>query len=32
MSTVLSNKDGDYFASNAYLGKLLNAQPHTISK
>ena len=30
--TVLSNKEGYCFASNAYLGKLLNAQPHTISK
>lgn len=30
--TVLSNKEGYCFASNSYLGKLLNAQPHTISK
>lgn len=30
--TVLSNKEGYCFASNAYLGRLLNAQPHTISK
>ena len=30
--TVLSNKEGYCYASNAYLGKLLNAQPHTISK
>ena len=30
--TVLSNKEGYCFASNSYLGTLLNAQPHTISK
>ena len=30
--TVLSNKKGYCYASNAYLGKLLNAQQHTISK
>ena len=30
--TVLSNKEGYCYASNAYLGKLLNAQLHTISK
>lgn len=30
--TVLSNKEGYCFASNAYLGRLLNAQPHTINK
>lgn len=30
--TVLSNKEGYCFASNKYLGNLLNAQPHTISK
>lgn len=30
--TVLSNKEGYCFASNSYLGRLLNAQPHTISK
>lgn len=30
--TVLSNKEGYCYASNAYLGKLLKAQPHTISK
>ncbi len=30
--TVLSNKEGYCYASNAYLGRLLNAQPHTISK
>lgn len=30
--TVLSNKEGYCYASNAYLGKLLNAKPHTISK
>lgn len=30
--TVLSNKEGYCFASNSYLGNLLNAQPHTISK
>ncbi len=30
--TVLSNKEGYCFASNSYLGKLLNAKPHTISK
>ena len=29
---VLSNKEGYCFASNSYLGNLLNAQPHTISK
>lgn len=32
VTTVLSNKEGYCYASNAYLGKLLNAQPHTISK
>ena len=30
--TVLSNKEGYCFASNSYLGNLLNAKPHTISK
>lgn len=30
--TVLSNKEGYCYASNSYLGNLLNAQPHTISK
>lgn len=30
--TVLSNKEGYCFASNSYLGNLLKAQPHTISK
>ena len=30
--TVLSNKEGYCYASNNYLGRLLNAQPHTISK
>ena len=30
--TVLSNKEGYCYASNSYLGKLLNSQPHTISK
>lgn len=30
--TVLSNKEGYCYASNTYLGKLLKAQPHTISK
>lgn len=30
--TVLSNKEGYCYASNAYLGKLLNAQPHTYIK
>ena len=30
--TVLSNKEGYCYASNVYLGDLLNAQPHTISK
>ena len=30
--TILSNKEGYCFASNAYLSSLLNAQPHTISK
>lgn len=30
--TVLSNKEGYCYASNSYLGRLLNAQPHTISK
>lgn len=30
--TILSNKEGYCFASNAYLADLLNAQPHTISK
>ena len=29
---VLSNKEGYCFASNSYLGNLLNAQPHAISK
>ncbi len=30
--TVLSNKEGYCYASNSYLARLLNAQPHTISK
>lgn len=30
--TVLSNKEGYCYASNSYLGRLLNSQPHTISK
>ena len=30
--TVLSNKEGYCYASNGYLARLLNAQPHTISK
>lgn len=30
--TVLSNKEGYCYASNSYLLRLLNAQPHTISK
>ena len=30
--TVLSNKEGYCFASNKYLARLFNAQPHTISK
>lgn len=30
--TVLSNKEGYCYASNSYLAKLLNAEPHTISK
>ena len=30
--TILSNKEGYCFASNAYLSNLLDAQPHTISK
>lgn len=30
--TVLSNKEGYCFASNGYLGNLLNSQAHTISK
>lgn len=30
--TVLANKEGYCFASNSYLGGLLNVQPHTISK
>ena len=30
--TVLSTKEGYCYASNNYLGRLLNAQPHTISK
>lgn len=30
--TVLANKEGYCFASNAYLGELLNSKPHTISK
>ena len=30
--TILANKEGYCFASNSYLGGLLNAQPHTISK
>lgn len=30
--TVLSNKEGYCYASNKYIGRLLNAQPHTISK
>ena len=30
--TVLANKEGYCFASNAYLAGLLNAQPHTVSK
>lgn len=30
--TVLSNKQGYCFATNNYLGNLLNAKPHTISK
>jgi len=30
--TVLSNKEGYCFATNAYLGRLLDAKPHTISK
>ena len=30
--TVLSNKEGYCYASNTYLSRLLNAQPHTISK
>ena len=29
--TVLSNKEGYCYASNAYLGKLFNVIPHTIS-
>ena len=30
--TVLSNKEGYCYASNGYLGRLLNAKPHTVSK
>ena len=30
--TILSNKEGYCFASNAYLANLLDAKPHTISK
>ena len=30
--TILSNKEGYCFASNAYLSNLLGAKPHTISK
>ena len=30
--TVLSSKEGYCYASNSYLGRLLNSQPHTISK
>ena len=30
--TVLSNKEGYCYASNGYLARLLNAQPHNISK
>ena len=30
--TILSNKEGYCFASNAYLSNLLDARPHTISK
>ena len=30
--TILSNKEGYCFASNAYLSNLLDAKPHTISK
>lgn len=30
--TILSNKEGYCYASNKYLGGLLNSQPHTISK
>ena len=30
--TVLANKEGYCFASNSYLAKLLNVEPHTISK
>lgn len=29
--TVLANKEGYCFASNSYLAKLFNSQPHTIS-
>ena len=29
--TVMSNKEGYCFASNSYLAKLFNSQPHTIS-
>ena len=29
--TILSNKEGYCFASNSYLAKLFNSQPHTIS-
>lgn len=29
--TVLSNKEGYCYASNAYLGKLFNVIPHTVS-
>ena len=30
--TVISNKEGYCYASNGYLGRLLNAKPHTVSK
>lgn len=30
--TVLSNKEGYCYASNGYLGRLLKAKPHTVSK
>ena len=29
--TILANKEGYCFASNSYLAKMFNAQPHTIS-
>lgn len=30
--TILSNKEGYCFASNAYLSNLLDAQPHTVNE